>query len=56
MKSIVLSFSLFVCAIVFVLASEADYRESVSSGDLYCEMVESGAWGDYKGNYNEVCK
>lgn len=32
-----------------------DFEDQLQQQDLYCEMVSSGAWGDYNANYNELC-
>lgn len=38
-----------------VAAGSMEYQDEIREQDLYCEMVGSGAWGDYRGNYAEVC-
>lgn len=32
-----------------------DFEDQLKQQDLYCEMVSSGAWGDYNGNFKDVC-
>jgi hypothetical protein len=32
-----------------------DFQDQLKQQDLYCEMVSSGAWGDYHGNFKDVC-
>lgn len=32
-----------------------DYTDAQIEQDLYCEMVSTGAWGDYNENYDEIC-
>lgn len=38
-----------------LLVGGMGYEDEVKQQQLYCEMVGSGAWGDYNGNYDEVC-
>lgn len=39
----------------FLVAGGMSYEDEVKQQELYCEMVGSGAWGDYNGNYDEIC-
>lgn len=32
-----------------------DFEDQLQQQDLYCEMVSSGAWGDYNGNFKDIC-
>lgn len=47
----------YLMAIGFALAvvGGMDFEDAQAQQDLYCEMVESGAWGDYNENFDEVC-
>lgn len=33
-----------------------DYEDALRQQERYCEMVSLGVWGDYNGNYDEICK
>lgn len=44
---------LIVAALISV--GSMDFEDQLKQQDLYCEMVSSGAWGDYNGNFEEIC-
>lgn len=33
-----------------------DMQAEQEEADLYCQMVEEGAWPDYKGTYERDCR
>lgn len=37
------------------LAGRMDYEDAKLQEQHYCEMVKSGKWPDYEGNYHQVC-
>lgn len=39
-----------------LFAGGMDYADAVSERNAYCDMVESGAWPDYRGIYKEECQ
>lgn len=41
--------------LLFGLAGRTDYADAKLQEEQYCEMVKSGKWPDYEGNYREVC-
>lgn len=41
--------------LLFGLAGRMDYEDAKLQEEQYCEMVKSGKWPDYEGNYREVC-
>lgn len=49
-----------VAAVAFIaafgLAGNSDIKEQQAIQDRYCEMVKSGAWPDYNGNYKSMCQ
>lgn len=51
MKLILLGLSIMVLAII----GNMDFEDQLKQQDLYCEMVSSGAWGDYNGNFKDIC-
>lgn len=56
-QNIVLNFcvGLFLAGCIGV-AMNMSYEDELQEQAYYCEMVGSGAWGDYKGIYKEVCE
>ena len=42
--------------LAFGLAGTWDYEDALRQQKEYCEMVSLGVWGDYNGNYDEICK
>jgi hypothetical protein len=41
--------------LIFGVVSSMEFEDQLKQQDLYCEMVSSGAWGDYNGNFKDVC-
>jgi len=41
--------------VLVCIVSSMDYNDQLASQELYCEMVRSGAWPDFKGLYDEIC-
>jgi len=43
-------FALALAGLLFglMLNGEADYKAEMAENELYCEMVEKGAWPDYE--------
>lgn len=48
-------FWIIVLFTALVAVGNMDLEDAIKQQELYCEMVSSGAWGDYEGNYDEVC-
>lgn len=48
---------LYLVAILLAMLTigSMDFQDQLKQQDLYCEMVSSGAWGDYNGNFEEIC-
>lgn len=56
LKAIQIMAGITLLIILFMLASISDFEEELAQQKQYCEMVESGAWPDYRENYEEMCK
>jgi hypothetical protein len=40
---------------IVMQCSRMDYQDAIDEEQRYCDMVQKGLWGDYNGNYAEVC-
>ena len=40
---------------LFLAASHLAYQDAIEAKRHYCEMVRSGAWPDYRGEYQNIC-
>lgn len=47
---------LILLLLAFGMAGTWDYEDALRQQEKYCEMVSLGVWGDYNGNYDEICK
>lgn len=47
----------FAACLIFalVVVGRADAIEAEQAAAMYCDMVRSGAWPDYNGNYDDLC-
>lgn len=43
-----------ISALVLTVMSMS-FEDETQEQELYCKMVSEGTWGDYNGNYAEVC-
>lgn len=42
--------------LTMLLVGEMDFKDAVDQTTHYCQMVEEGAWPDYRENADEVCQ
>ena len=56
MKNLLYGIFFAVCLIFALgIAGKADAIDAEQAAALYCEMVKTGAWPDYKGIYDALC-
>lgn len=49
-----IALALLACTLLGLVGT-MDYQDAQADQDEYCDMVASGAWPDYRGDYERVC-